>query len=111
MAIAAILKLLKKKKNNNNKKQKKKKNKKQKKKKQQQHTTPLEPEVIFSRNYRGGIGAILRFTISKILSQSISNMAAKAAILKFFKGHLLPNWKLDWAEIWLEASGQHRGSE
>ena len=36
---------------------------------------------------------------------------AMAAILKFFKQHLLPNRKLDWAKTWWEALEQHRDSE
>ena len=40
-------------------------------------------------------------------SVPISKMAAKAAILKFFKRHLLPNHKWDWAETWWEASQWH----
>ena len=34
-----------------------------------------------------------------------------AAILKFFKQHLLPNHKSDWVKTWLEASKRHRDSE
>ena len=33
------------------------------------------------------------------------------AILKFFKRHLLPNRKSDWAESWWEASQWHKYSE
>ena len=35
-------------------------------------------------------------------------MAARVAIMKFFKRHLLPNPKSDWAETWCEASQWHR---
>ena len=38
-------------------------------------------------------------------------MATMAAILKFFKQHLLPNRKLDWPETWWEALAWHRDSE
>ena len=41
----------------------------------------------------------------------MSKMAAMAAILEFFKRHLLPNRKLDWAETWWEAQERHRDSE
>ena len=34
-------------------------------------------------------------------------MAAKVAILKIFKPHLLPNGKSDWAETWWEELGRH----
>ena len=34
-----------------------------------------------------------------------------AAILKFFKRHLLPNRRLDWAKTWWEALELHRDSE
>ena len=42
---------------------------------------------------------------SKNRSVPISKMAA---ILKFFKRHLLPNHMFDWAETWWEASQWHR---
>ena len=38
-------------------------------------------------------------------------MAATAAILKFFKRHLLLNPKSDWAKTWWEASQWHRDSK
>ena len=38
-------------------------------------------------------------------------MSANAAILKFFKLHLLPNHKLDWAKTWREAWECYRDSE
>ena len=38
-------------------------------------------------------------------------MAAMAAILKFFKQHLLPNPKSDWAETWWAASQWYRDSK
>ena len=38
-------------------------------------------------------------------------MAAMAAILKFFKKHVLPNHKSDWAETGWETSEQYRDSE
>ena len=41
----------------------------------------------------------------------ISKTATMAAILKFFKRHLLLNAKSDWAETWSEASQWHRDSK
>ena len=43
-------------------------------------------------------------------SVPISKMAAIAIILKFFKLHLLPNHKSDWAKNWWKASERHRES-
>ena len=44
-------------------------------------------------------------------SLPISKMAATAATLKFFKWHLLPNRKSDWAKTWCEALQWHKNSE
>ena len=41
----------------------------------------------------------------------ISRMAAMTTILKSFKLQLLPTRKLNWAETWWKASGQHGDSD
>ena len=51
----------------------------------------------------GGIRALQKFRNIKI-ALFWYVMATMEAILKFFKQHLLPNCKLDWAETWWEAS-------
>ena len=47
----------------------------------------------------------------KLSGRHCGSTISMAAILKFFKRHLLPNRKTDWAETWWEASQWHRFSE
>ena len=64
---------------------------------------PCQIEPKLYRRHRSDI----EIQICKDCSVPIS----MAAILKFFKRHLLPNRKLDWAKTWWEASQWHRDSE
>ena len=104
-----------------------------------QTAAPSKPEVRLSWNLVGGIVAIWRFRIAKIVlfrpnrmsdwaetwwdasqlhrdSELLKSFCSKiqdgimVAILKFFKWHL-PNYKLDWAKTWWEASQWFRDSE
>ena len=51
-----------------------------------------------------------RDTDSELLKAFRSNIQEEA-ILKFFRRHLLPNHKSDWAETWLEAMESYRHLE
>ena len=73
-----------------------------------QTTSPPKPKVGLSQNLMGSITVTQRFRIAKIAPFRYPRWPA---ILKFFKRHLIPNNKSDWAETWWEALESYRDSE